>query len=156
MPDTQTHIDLHYLLTLYVALEPARQVSAELSLHPGRPGGWVQGPFVTGDIVPPSGDWLRRMRNGTCRLDVRIAILADDGSHILMSYHGRIADPERNRLRPKDGPIFSDERYFLISAVFETDSEKYGWLNDIVAVGKNVPTPAALGPGVTHELYAAY
>ena len=42
--------------------------------------------------------------------------------------------------------------YFLIGAAFETDSEKYGWLNDIVAVGKNIPGPEG---GVTHELYAA-
>ena len=150
MPDPVTSIGLEYLMTLHVALEPARVVSTELSLYPGRAGGWIKGPAISGEIVPPSGDWLRSMPNGTKRLDVRIAILADDGSHILMTYHGRIAESA-----PSGGATSGAGRYFLIGAVFETDSQRYGWLNDIVAVGKNVPDAVGEGRFVTHELYVA-
>src|SRR5687767_12503019 len=116
MPGPVTSIGLEFLMTLHVALEPARVVSTELSLHPGRAGGWVSGPEISGEIVAPSGDWLRNMPNGTMRLDVRIAILADDGSHILMTYHGRIAEGQP----PSAGAARGNGRYFLIGAVFET------------------------------------
>ena len=44
------------------------------------------------------------------------------------------------------GPI---DAYFVISPTFETTSKKYGWLDDIVAVGKMVSAKGGDGGHVT-------
>jgi hypothetical protein len=140
-----SRIDLDFLMTLYVPLEPAQRVNG-LSIYACKPGGWVAGPGIRGEVVPPTADWLRTGPDGVSALDVRLSILADDGSYIFMQYHGRIvgADRLQHWPRPNAAP-----NYFFINPVFETASAKYGWLNDVVCVGKDIAPPGT-------EDYARY
>src|SRR5262245_52652281 len=127
-------ISTEYIMTLHAPLDPPQRVAPDLEIYNACLGGWVRGPAIEGTIIPPSGDWMRVLPNGTAKLDVRVSILADDGSIIFVSYAGRICGYEKARNRRSPGePLKTDDAYFIISPTFETTSAKYGWLNDIVA-----------------------
>jgi hypothetical protein len=93
------------------------------------------------------------MPNGTQRLDVRLSILADDGSYIFVQYGGRIVKPQL--FASKSSPLEktrNEGAYFFTNPVFETESSKYAWLNDIVCIGRNVPMPN--DPCIKYEIFA--
>lgn len=88
-------------------------------------GGVFKGERLSGTIhAAPGGDWILVRPDGATVLDVRITLETDDGAIIYMTYTGVVA---RN-----DAGL-----YWRVRPVFYTASEKYGWLNHIVAVGKN-------------------
>jgi hypothetical protein len=97
----------------------------------------IESPRINASVLNPSGDWIRVQPNGNWKLDVRLLMKADDGSAIYTHYNGvlrmfpglleRIASGEE---------IPGEEIYFRSAPYFETTSEKYGWLNDILAIGK--------------------
>jgi hypothetical protein len=151
MPFPKSTITTTYLMTVHVPLEAPKTISTELTIHNCQPGGWVRGPHIGGTVISPTADWLRVMPNGTQRLDVRLTILADDGSYIFMSYLGRIVSAEQRALQPRPDHAANGERYFITNPVFETDSRRYGWLNDVVTVGKIVPSPDL---EVTYDIFA--
>jgi hypothetical protein len=76
--NARTAINTQYLMTLHAPLESPQVISSELKIHNVRPGGWIRGPHIQGDVVSPSADWLHVMPTGTKRLDVRLSIRADD------------------------------------------------------------------------------
>ena len=145
-----------YLMTLYAPLEPPQRISSELLIYNVKPGGWVRGPHIHGEIVNPSADWLRRMTNGTQRLDVRVSILADDGSYILVQYGGRIVTPEqKHQKNPPQEFAWMDGDYFFTAPLFETDSAKYAWLNDLTCIGRRVDaSDDENNCFVTYEIFA--
>jgi hypothetical protein len=149
-------INTLYLMTLHAPLESPQIISRELKIYNVRAGGWIRGPHIQGDVISPSADWLHVMPNGTKRLDVRLSIRGDDGSWIFMVYGGRIATTEQ--LAQKRLPIGlprQEASYFFITPVFETESPKYGWLNDIVCIGKNVANrEEGEDDFVTYEIFA--
>ena len=100
-------------------------------------GGTFEGPKLRGEVLPGGGDWLQRRPDGVSRLDVRATLKTDDDALIYFHYRGVIA--------PRDGGM-----YFRTTPVFETKSEKYGWLNSIVSVGVN--RPAEQGK-VSYDIY---
>jgi hypothetical protein len=109
-------MEAEYLMTVYVPLEAPQKVTSSFHVYTSKPGGWVSGPNIKGEVVAPTADWLRELPNGVQALDVRLSILADDGSYIFMRYGGRIAGPERLRKWPKPT---AEARYYLINPVFE-------------------------------------
>jgi len=84
--------------------------------------GVVRGPRINGTLLPGGGDWSMRRADGTTMLDVRGTLKTDDGALIYTWYRGIIA---RN----------DSGMYFRTTPYFETNSEKYAWLNNVVAVG---------------------
>jgi hypothetical protein len=86
-------------------------------------GGTFAGPDIRGTVHPGGADWITQA-SGHSSLDVRITLETDDGAIIFMTYTGVVA-------RGADGV------YWRVRPVFSTASEKYDWLNHIVAVGKN-------------------
>ena len=57
-------------------------------------------------------------------------------TYIYMSYRGFIIEPPEDTKHPTGGEaVDPPETYWRTTHVFETASEKYGWLNRIVAVG---------------------
>ena len=95
------------------------------------------------------------MPNGTHKLDVRVSIKADDGSFIFMTYAGRIViPPEAARRLDAGEAVGPDSVYFITSPTFETVSQKYGWLNDIVAVGKIVSCTGGEDSHVRYDIFA--
>lgn len=85
-------------------------------------GGSFSGPRLKGTIIPPAGDWVVQRPDGSRMLDVRLLLQTDDGQKIYMSWRG-IA------YAPPGGPLWA-----RIVPMFETASEKYSWLNNVVAV----------------------
>ena len=69
----------------------------------------------------------------------------EDGHLIYMAYRGvfRIAPELLQRIRQGEA-VDPAEYYLRTTPVFETAAEKYGWLNQIVAVGVGIRTPTGL------------
>ena len=83
-------------------------------------GGTVKGPKIKGTVLPGGGDWYRQREDGIGELDVRATFKTDDGALIYTHYRGVT--------NGKTG-------YFRTTPRFETSSEKYQWLTQLVAVG---------------------
>jgi hypothetical protein len=108
-------------------------------------GGTFTGPRLKGEVLPGGGDWLRVRPDGVSELDVRITLRTDDGHLIYVSYHGIVTtSPEVEQRRARGEAVDPSEVYFRTTPVFETGSEKYGWLNRIVAVGVGTRKPAVI------------
>lgn len=101
-------------------------------------GGTFEGPKLKGEVLPGGGDWALVRPDGAVQLDVRATLRTGDGELIYTTYRGII------RGAP-DSPDF----YFRTAPMYETASEKYGWLNQIVAVGVGKLTPK----GVSYSVY---
>jgi hypothetical protein len=105
-------------------------------------GGTVEGPKIKGEVLPGGGDWLLVRPDGAGELDVRATIRTDDGHLVYCYYRGILHPPPEVALRVMQGEdVDPSEYYFRTAPVYETASEKYGWLNRIVAVavGKFAP-----------------
>jgi hypothetical protein len=99
-------------------------------------GGTFEGERLRGTILPGGADWIIGRPDGVTTLDVRIVLQTDDGATIGMTYrglrHGPAAVMEKvNKGEPVDPSLY----YFRISVAFETASEKYAWMNSVIAVG---------------------
>jgi len=85
--------------------------------------GAFEGQKLRGTIADaPSGDWVYSRPDGSIKLDVRVTLLPVDGAAILMTYSGIGV--------PKDGAMS-----LRTAPQFETGDERYGWLNNVQAVG---------------------
>lgn len=115
-------------------------------------GGPVEGERVRGKILPGGGDWALTRADGSLALDVRLMLETDDNERIYMTYRGVRHGPENVMKLLNDGETVDPaEYYFRIVPLFETASEKYAWLNGIVAVGIGERLP--IGPRYTvHEI----
>jgi hypothetical protein len=114
-------------------------------------GGAFEGPNIKGVVLPGGGDWLIIRPDGATILDVRIACRTDDGDIIYIYYRGvAMVPPELRERMQKGEAVDPSEYYFRTTPVFETASEKYDWLNRIVAVGIGRMTPT----GVGYRVYA--
>jgi hypothetical protein len=96
-------------------------------------GGTFAGPRLRGTIISPSGDWVVQRPDGSRVLDVRILLQTDDGQKIYMSWRGIAYTPPGGTLWARIAPIF------------ETASEKYAWLNNVLAVGVYRPDLGKIG-----------
>lgn len=113
--------------------------------------GWFEGPRLKGRILPGGGDWLTIRDDGSMTVDVRSVAETDDGAMIYTHYLGRMLLPaEMTKMdradRSKADPA---SYYFRITPYYETASEKYAWLNNIVTVGVGRYTDT----GVAYSVY---
>lgn len=109
-------------------------------------GGTFEGDELKGTVLPtPAGDWITVRSDGVWELDVRLTLKTHDGHAIYMSYRGLRHGPQwvLDRLA-KGEKVDPSEYYFRIAPRFETASEKYSFLNRIIAVG--VGRREATGP----------
>jgi len=135
-----TSISTEYLMTVYLPKEPSLAVDSGLVISRDSPGGWVRGK-VSGRILEPSADWVRRIPSDALRLqlDARVTIETDEHEIIYMSYSGRMYCDKQAAGRFRNREALKAGDCYLISApTFQTKSEKYSWLNDVVAIGKMV------------------
>ncbi|WP_067549536.1 DUF3237 domain-containing protein [Nocardia crassostreae] len=134
-------IETGFLFDIVIDLSPRLSIGGPLGGRTvyGSAGGSFEGPRIRGEVLSGGGDWGLYRPDGNLHLDVRVTLRADDADLVHMSWGGRwitppelldeIKDPARNR-------AIDPEMYYWRSAVlFETGSQKYSWLNDIVAVG---------------------
>lgn len=116
-------------------------------------GGRVEGPRISGRVLPSGADWVLVRSDGCNAVDVRIAIETDDGANIYVTYQGRLHWPRALADKILDPATVSSvdpsDYYFRITPYFETGSEKYAWLNKIVSVGIGRITAT----GVAYSVY---
>ena len=109
-------------------------------------GGTFEGPKLKGEVLPGGGDWFMFRPDGAGELDVRATVRTDDGHLIYTYYRGILNAPPEVLQRVAAGEaVDPSEYYFRTTPVFETASEKYGWLNRIVAVGVGRVKPNWVG-----------
>lgn len=98
-------------------------------------GGDFIGPKLSGRILGGE-DWLLLYPNDVLALDCRMILETHDGHRISMSYSGRRHGPPNVIERLNLGQdVDASEYYHRVTPYFETDSETYGWLNGVVAIG---------------------
>jgi hypothetical protein len=115
-------------------------------------GGRFEGERVRGVVLPEtSGDWLLQRQDGAFQQDVRLLLRTDDGAHVFMTYRGvrRPSSDDVNARIAAGQPVDRSEYYLRIIPFFETASEPYAWLNQIVAVGMG----ERVGPNVAYDVF---
>jgi hypothetical protein len=113
-------------------------------------GGSFEGPKLEGTVLQGGTDWLINRPDGTLHLDVRLTLKTDDGHLIGMSYHGYRYGPAAVMDRLNRGEkVDPSEYYFRTAPFFETASEKYDWLNRVVAVTTGHRMPS----GPVHDVF---
>ena len=100
--------------------------------------GVARGPLLNGEFVPGGGDWITLGADGVARLDVRATLRADDGELIYLTNTGRSVGDADSSGRFMAGELLTGaDHYVRSSPLFETSSEKYGWLNGAVTTAVN-------------------
>ncbi|KAK6220114.1 hypothetical protein QIS74_05616 [Colletotrichum tabaci] len=82
-------------------------------------GGPFSGPNISGQVLPIGADWGIVDSNGLFWADARYNLRTDDGAEIFVQTSGPGQPDGTNHLR----------------VIFETGSEKYYWMNNILAIG---------------------
>ena len=112
--------------------------------------GTFEGERLRGKVVPPGADWIVIGEGGMGQLDVRLTLVTDDGANIFMYYTGllELNDAMTSAMASGGETQFGDN-YFISQPRFETGTEKYAWLNHVVAVGEGRAVPG----GVEYDVY---
>jgi Protein of unknown function (DUF3237) len=100
------------------------------------PSGSFEGERLSGVILDGGSDWQSVRKDGCTMLDVRIVLKTTDDALIGMTYRGLRHGPRDIIERLEKGEVVDPTSYyFRIAPQFETASEKYDWINRVVAVG---------------------
>lgn len=114
----------------------------------GSAGGVFEGPKLRGDVLAGGGDWALFRPDGAMSLDVRLTLRTDDGALVHMTYGGRWIMPQELKAHVADpvkrAALNPGSYYFRTNPLFETGSERYAWLNDIVCIGKGYLVEGAI------------
>ena len=99
-------------------------------------GGYFEGARLRGKILPSGSDWQSVRDDDAVMINVRTVLETDDGALIGMTYQGLRHGPKEIIDAIGRGESVNPSAYYMrVSLTFETASEKYGWLNRVVAVG---------------------
>ena len=113
-------------------------------------GGTFEGPRLRGRLLSGGADHMLIHSDATALPDVRVVLETDDGHLIQLTYGGlRHGPPEVMERLNRGVHVDPSEYYFRIAPRFETGSEKYAWLNGILAVG----TGQRLADGPVYDVY---
>lgn len=105
-------------------------------------GGTFEGTRLKGKVLPGGADWIIARPDGSTTLDVRIVLETDDGATIGMTYRGLRHGPAAVMEKVNKGEFVDPSQYYFRTAIlFETASEKYAWLNGIIAIGTGSRPP---------------
>jgi hypothetical protein len=115
--------------------------------------GQFEGPRLSGTVLPVGGDWAEYQSARLLRIYVRGLLRTHDGDLIALDYRGLWATPpgvlERVLQPGGDQAFVAAENYLRVVASFETDSPKYSWMNEILAIGVGQKT----ADGIHYEFY---
>src|SRR5262245_39102544 len=133
------------LMTVRIAAAPAQKLGAvphgTRSIVPVT-GGDFEGPSLRGRILPGGGDWLLLRSDEVLELDLRITLETDDHALIYMTFQGLRHGPSDVIAALGRGEIVDPARYYFRTLPrFETSTEKYAFLNRIIAVGVGEARP---------------
>ena len=137
-------------ILLHPVIELGRTPAGGRRIYPVS-GGSFEGDRLRGSVSPLIGSDLLLMRaDGSFQQDVRLLLVTDDDAQILMTYRGvRRASPEVDERLARGEMVDRSEYYLRTTPYFETAAERYGWINDIVAVAEGGRIPG----GVRYDLY---
>ena len=108
-------------------------------------GGRFEGERLRGKFLAGGSDWQTLRPDGAVTINVRVLLETDDGQLIAMTYQGLRHGPKEVIDAIARGEAVDPIAYYMrVVPTFETASEKYGWLNRIVAVahGHRIATGA--------------
>jgi hypothetical protein len=151
MPDLRTE----FLCTVAAHVDWRKVIDVGVTPHGIRQiiyikGGIFEGPKIKGTVLPGGGDWFVRRADQVVEVDVRCVLRTDDNHLIYCRLKGINEMAAEVAIRAITGKsVDSSKYYFRVAAVIETGSEKYAWLNRIVAVGVGNLVPA----GVEYKIY---
>ncbi|PPR15395.1 MAG: hypothetical protein CFH33_01476 [Alphaproteobacteria bacterium MarineAlpha9_Bin3] len=133
---------LEYIMTYQADLLPAQNINRDKVVwDAATTGGWVKDIWGNkGKLIPPSGDWMTVLPNGTLYQDVRATILMEDGALLFVEYKGKVKWKSHVPEKIETGkPItWEDHEYFINSPTITTESKKYEWMNDVIFINKVV------------------
>jgi hypothetical protein len=113
-------------------------------------GGTFSGERLNGTVMPGGADWIIIRPDGAMLLDVRLVLQTDDGALIGLTYRGLRHGPADVMAKVAAGePVDPSLYYFRTTILFETASEKYGWLNKTFGIGTGSRTAA----GPEYEIF---
>lgn len=102
-------------------------------------GGTVEGPVLSGTILPGGADWQLIRENGTAVLEARYTIQTDDGALIYVRNDGfRHGPAEVIAAVAKGESVDPALYYFRAAPAFETSHLKYAWLNHTLALSSGI------------------
>lgn len=148
IPESLKNISLRPLFVVQIALKPIVVVGDA----PGGfrrvgvvTGGLFEGDRLAGQVLDGGNDWQLLRRDGSLLLDVRLILKTNDDELVTMAYRG-IRHGPAEVLKSIDQGIEVDPTryYFRINPLFETASKKYGWLNNILAIGSGYRSASAV------------
>lgn len=81
-------------------------------------------------------------QDGVMNIDVRLILSTNEQELIYTQYQGRllVADDSIHKKIALDEKLESDEYSLVTSVKFETSSERFNWLNNVVAVAEGRQT----------------
>jgi hypothetical protein len=139
VPEILRSVNTKHLFTLRLDVRPAIVIGAtpagfkRVSVISG---GLFEGERLTGIVLDGGSDWQTLRSDHAVLLDVRLNLKTDDGHLIAMTYKGLRAGEKEILQRIDAGEAVDPAMYyFRMNAMFETASPKYGWLNNILALG---------------------
>ncbi len=140
-------LETRFLMTLQLFADPP---PATLTRTPGGDreimriqGGEFVGDKLHGQVRPNGADWILNRPDGTTVLDVRITLETADNELIYCQYRGLRHGKKAALEGIARGEVVSASDYYMRTSLqFETGSEKYYWLNNIIAVGTGDRKPA--------------
>jgi hypothetical protein len=102
-------------------------------------GGRVEGPRLTGEVLPGGADWQLVRADGAAVLEARYTLRTTDGALVYVRNVGLRGGPPEVLARLGRGEdVDPASYYFRTTPRFETAAARYAWLNDLVAVGSAV------------------
>jgi hypothetical protein len=138
--DIDTTPTLEHLLDIRIAFDPVQIFATPVGTRMTYvvKHGRCEGPLIKGDILPGGGDWITFGTDRVARLDVRATLRTDDGALVHITNTGRVQmSPEAANRFAAGELIRHDEMIARSSPLFDTDDERYRWINAIHTVAIN-------------------
>jgi len=102
-------------------------------------GGSVEGPALSGSVLPGGADWQILRADGTAVLEARYTIETGDGALIYVTNFGFRHGPPEILARIAAGEEVDPALYYFRAApLFETSAPRYAWLNSVLAMTSGV------------------
>ena len=97
--------------------------------------GSFEGPKLKGSVLPGGGSWATLRRDDVLEIEVRITLETDDKQLIYMNWKGlRHGTREVIDRLNRGENVDPTKYYFRTTPYFETNSEKYSWMNRICSI----------------------
>ena len=103
-------------------------------------GGAFSGARLNG-VVIGGADWVINRPDSVMAVDVRLTLKTHDDVAIYLTYQGRfLATPDVMARFARGARLDPSEYALTVVAKFECGDDRYGWLNNVVAVGTGEQT----------------